>query len=65
MLCITVARNAIVNSYINMEGHDPIKESDSMKMLGFTFGRRPNADHHIETLRKKFYGKLWILQHLA
>ena len=35
-----------------------------MKMLGFVFGRRPNAEANTAYIRKKFYGKQWILRHL-
>ena len=33
-------------------------------MLGFVFGRRPNAAAHVNYIRKKFFGKLWIIRHL-
>ena len=37
---------------------------ETMKMLGFVFGRRPNANAHIEYIRRKFYKKLWVLRHI-
>ena len=34
-------------------------------MLGFVFGRHPNANAHIDYVKKKFFAKLWILRHLS
>ena len=33
-------------------------------MLGFLFGRRPNAATHVEYIKKKTYGKMWIIRHM-
>ena len=38
---------------------------DSMKMLGFPFGRRPNAEMRVYEMKKKFHAKLWIIRNLA
>ena len=35
-----------------------------MKILGFTFDNRPNANGHVERLIEKFYSKLWTLRFL-
>lgn len=48
MICVTVAKNALVNSYINTGPHDQICGAGKLKMLGFVFGRRPNADEHVK-----------------
>ena len=64
MLCITVAKNAIINSFINLPACGPIVGDQELKMLGFHFGHRPTAEVHIEKTRVKFLRKLWILRHL-
>ena len=60
MICITVAKNSMVNSFINLPDNSQISGSETLKMLGFVFGRRPNVAH----IKKKFHSKLWILGHL-
>ena len=35
-----------------------------MKLLGFTFDSRPNANKHAELLIGRFYNKLWTLRYL-
>ena len=64
MLCVTVARNSVVNTFINTDPSRSIAGSESLKMLGFHFGRRPNADMHVNELRKRFLGKLWLIHHM-
>ena len=64
MICLTVAKNAMVNSYINTGPHQQICGSESMKILGFVFGRRPNADEHVKHVVGRFYAKIWTVRHL-
>ena len=64
MLCITVAKNSIVNTYINLDKCEPISGSDELKMLGFHFGCQPTADTHVNHICRKFWSKMWILRHL-
>ena len=42
-----------------------IKSKNTLKILGFVFGERPNAREHIKYVRSKFYSKLWILKHMS
>ena len=65
MICITVAKNSLVYSFINTENGTTITGSDNMKMIGFMFVRRPNADTHVRYMRKKFYAKLWVLRFMS
>ena len=37
---------------------------DSLKILGFHFGRKPNAVDHVAKLIDRMYGKLWTLRFL-
>ena len=64
MICITVARNSLINSYINLTDGTQIYGQESLKMLGFVFGRRPTAAAHVDHVRIKFFGSLWTIRHL-
>ena len=63
LICVTSAINYELRSFIRLPGH--LKESgDSLKVVGFTFGRRPGASEHIKALRKSYGARAWILRHL-
>ena len=55
MICITVAKTSLINSFINLPDGSQITGSEELKMLGFVFGRRPNAQAHVQHIKKKFY----------
>ena len=64
MICVTVAKNSLINSFINVPDNTQLFGSDTLKMLGFVFGRRLNAQAHVDHISKKFFSKLWVLRHL-
>ena len=35
-----------------------------MKLLGFYFGRSPNASKHVWHLKRKFWARAWVIRHL-
>ena len=37
---------------------------DTLKILGFAFGKRPNAKEHLKYIKRNFYSKLWIIRHM-
>jgi len=43
---------------------DHIEEKATVKILGFTFGKRPTVQYHVEEIRKKCYKRIWMLRHL-
>ena len=55
MLCISTAHGRDVQSFITTttEGGE-IRTQDTLKILGFTFGRKPNANVHMEVIMTKF-----------
>ena len=63
MLCIHPFAHYDVNTHIKYN-NESIASTDDMKILGFTFDRRPNANGHVERLIEKFYSKLWTLRFL-
>ena len=63
LLCVTSAINYQVHSFIYCNGVK-LLSGDNLKLLGFTMGRRPNADCHIKELRRKYGARAWILRNL-
>ena len=64
MIYMTASNSADINTFINVGDNCQLLGQNSLKMLGFTFGRKPTADLHIANLKSKFYGKTWIIRHL-
>ena len=63
MLCINACKHNNVSSYIETEG-DKIASTNGLKLLGFNFDCRPNANGHVELLIEKFYSRLWTIRFL-
>ena len=63
LLCISAARHSDVGCFINLE-QEKILSGDRLKMLGFVFGQKPNADSHVEHVCSKFYARLWTIRNL-
>ena len=63
LLCISVSRNSNINTFVKSDGKT-IYGEESLKMLGFVFGRQPNANEHVQHLTRRFYSRMWILRHL-
>ena len=63
LLCITSAINYEVRSFVYINGEKHLSE-DCLKLLGYSMGRRPNADAHIKEIRRKYGARAWILRHL-
>ena len=64
MLCINPNPYSDMSSYIITPSDEMIKSSESLKILGFTFGKEPNAKLHVTKLIEKFHAKLWTLRFL-
>ena len=63
MICIASACGREVESFISTD-EGPIESQKRLKILGFTFGNRPNADAHMETMTTKFKTRIWLLRNL-
>ena len=63
LLCTSTAINSEVCSFIMIDGKR-VENGDSLKTVGFTFGRRPGATEHVKQLRRKFGARAGILRHL-
>ena len=66
MLCVSDAQTFKADGFIEDEegGRITSVDTDSIKVLGFHFGRRPTAHAHMKSLRKRFYERWWSLYHL-
>ena len=40
-----------------------IQGDDTLVMLGFCFGRSPNAEAHVKFLTKRLFARMWFLRH--
>ena len=56
LLCITPRRQSKVYSFIYVvaDSKKKVHSQDSLKLLGFHFGQRPDAAAHVEALMNKF-----------
>ena len=63
LICVTLAINYDVRSFIRLP-HGTKYSSDTLKIMGFTFGRRPGPGEHIKCLRKSYGARAWVIRHL-
>ena len=62
MLCISSSQDD-VRSYMNVE-NKRLVSGDSLKILGFTFGRRPTVHEHVNCLLSRLRRRLWAVSNL-
>ena len=62
MLCISAGSNEM-SSFIETES-ERIVSQPKLKILGFTFGSKPSATAHLESVCTKFKTRLWLLRNL-
>ena len=63
LLCISSALNYNVSSYINISG-GVLESEEKLKILGYTFGKKPNAEEHIKQIRTDYATKAWAIRNL-
>ena len=61
-ICISDIRHTDVRSRMNIG--EIVSSGENLKMLGFAFGKRPNADAHFAQISRAFRGSFWGLIHL-
>ena len=64
MLCISDALGSTSEAFIRDSGGNEIRSGGGIKMLGFHLGPRPTVSVHVESLRRRFRQRAWILTHL-
>ena len=63
LLCIGCPMSCEISSYINIGG-TIIESTNSMKILGYTFGNKPNANLQVEAIRRTVAYRAWAIRHL-
>ena len=63
LLCISTAINYDVRAEITA-GESNIQSADTLKIVGFTFGRRPGAAAHVDALRRNYGARAHVIRHL-
>ena len=63
LLCISDPRKSDIISHIVTDGVK-VSSVDTMKILGFVFGKSPNVTEHVKYIIGKFNRAIWSLTHL-
>ena len=63
MLCISAQLHSRINSYIKIN-NEIVTDQQTLKILGFMFGTKPDVSAHVEVMCKKFRRRVWVLRHL-
>ena len=63
-ICVSDSLSFTATAHIRTGEGERIGTSNTMKVLGFTFGSRPNCSAHMETVRRSVRGRYWLLIHL-
>ena len=64
LLCVSPAIYSDVSAFIITPDGEKIESQESMTVLGFRFGNRPNVCEHMRLIRDKFNTRSWIVRHL-
>ena len=64
-ICISDSLTFKARGHIYTTNGERIGTDETMKILSFTFGSRPNCSAHVEAVRRSFRGRYWLLIHLG
>ena len=64
LLVISDALNYTARAFIADRHGNVIEDKESMKILGFEFGKKPTVALQVQTILNKFRRKYWSLRHL-
>ena len=64
LLCVSDALNFRATAYIEDRDGNRIESGTGLKVLGWHFSERPTVTAQIESLKKKFRQRYWVLRHL-
>ena len=65
MMCMSNSKSYIPAVFIEDGQGNQIKTTNKMKILGFNFSSEPHMDAQVESIKKKFRSRTWILRHLG
>ena len=65
LLCISPSINYEISSYFRpSDDSEEIVSQDTLKVLGFAFGRKPTVECHVKLIQSKFAARYWMIFHL-
>ena len=65
LLCISPAVNYDVSSFIDpADQGSRLNSQGSLTILGFSFGRKPTVESHVNLIHSKFAARFWMIFHL-
>ena len=64
LLCMSSSLISDVTSFIDTEDNEKIVAGETLKILGFVFGTRPNVQEHVRSVIKKFNARSWTIWNL-
>ena len=63
MVCITAPVGAEVSSFIRAGG-TTIESQDTLSIVGYTFGKKPGPQAHLDSIKRKVSARSWIVRNL-
>ena len=64
LLCVSDSISFKAEAYFHSEEGLRLTTGDSLKLLGFRFGARPNCQAHVDAMKRSFRGRYWLLIHM-
>ena len=64
-LLVSELKSYLPRSFFVDNNNEQVKAGESMQILGFSFSSDPGMGAQVESIRRKFYARKWILHHLG
>lgn len=64
LLVVSPPNGCLMRAELAIGGGETIKSQETLKLVGFTFGRRPGVRDHVDSIGDRFWQKVWMLHHL-
>ena len=64
VLCIGPPNGHNITATVSLNNNVVISSGNSLRLLGFYFNSEPNANCHVQEIKKKFRARYWSLVHL-
>ena len=64
LLCISDALTFKAEAYFHSVDGVRLESGNELKLLGFRFGPRPTCQAHVDSIKRSFRGRYWLLIHM-
>ena len=64
MICVSDGLHSVNGAHFYDRDGVKVESSDKLKVLGWHFSNRPSVATHLETIKRRFRERYWILRHL-